>query len=608
MYKIIILISFLNTYFITLHAQSGFIKSYNHEMNRMFAMKQTNDGGYAATGIEGYATPDVSWDVYFVKFDEEANIQWQLGYGSTHGDEAGQNFIQMDDGGFMITGYKMTVVFEQYRFQVLKIDSIGNFEWVKYYNYYYGSPGLIVKTEDGGAVISNFIYSDFGSVVMKLDSLGNVEWSKNILHSVESLISLTDGHYVLSCTDGFIVKIDEDGSIVWSRNHNLFDFMNDIVALDDHTFAGLGTNYDEDAPILTKFNEEGYPVWSKKYIFGPDVDFLKLDGLDLSANDGYYLYGYLRFISSPDRIPMLLKTDSTGSLAWSRLPNDIIGAPPSNGFTATTDEGSMMLVDAYNGGVGAYTIKFDTDGNSGCESVILPAMELSETLSVVDSAILLYDYDLTGLPAEFNSEIASLPEYTLICGLTPPCSLPPSGLFANNITTVKAKLNWDTEASAIKYKVQYRASTSPVWISVNATMNIKTLTGLTANTTYKYRVRSLCTDVPASPWSSVEEFTTLPLREGELHTENSIDFNIYPNPNNGIFTLYISEFYAEENIIIPVFISIKNMLGEEIYTENLSLTDSYHQINLDKNIPNGIYVVELSTLENNYSKQIIISK
>lgn len=50
------------------------------------------------------------------------------------------------------------------------------------------------------------------------------------------------------------------------------------------------------------------------------------------------------------------------------------------------------------------------------------------------------------------------------------------------------------------------------------------------------------------------------------------------------------------------------MLGEEIYTENLSLTDSYHQINLDKNIPNGIYVVELSTLENNYSKQIIISK
>ncbi|MBC8173284.1 MAG: fibronectin type III domain-containing protein, partial [Chitinophagales bacterium] len=71
-----------------------------------------------------------------------------------------------------------------------------------------------------------------------------------------------------------------------------------------------------------------------------------------------------------------------------------------------------------------------------------------------------------------------------------PCSEAPSGLFATNITTNKAKLNWTADAGALKYKVQYRPLTSPVWITVNATTNLKLITGLAANTTYKYRVRS----------------------------------------------------------------------------------------------------------------------
>ncbi|MBC8048504.1 MAG: fibronectin type III domain-containing protein, partial [Fimbriimonadaceae bacterium] len=201
----------------------------------------------------------------------------------------------------------------------------------------------------------------------------------------------------------------------------------------------------------------------------------------------------------------------------------------------------------------------------------------------------------------------SLSEYQIIiaCYLNDEilqCSAAPSGLFATNITTNKVKLHWTADAGAIKYKVQYRASTSPVWISLNATTNLKLITGLAANTTYKYRVRSLCADVPASAWSSIETFTTLPLREG-VNGEWSV-VNVYPNPNSGEFTIDLPEININENISIE----IKNMLCEIIYNEQINTAELNHQVQLNKNIANGIYVVELKTHDKIYSQQIIVSQ
>ncbi|MFN3940648.1 MAG: T9SS type A sorting domain-containing protein, partial [Chitinophagales bacterium] len=347
-------------------------------------------------------------------------------------------------------------------------------------------------------------------------------------------------------------------------------------------------------------------LWSSRYKLHPDIYTLDLDVVDISGNNGFYLNGYIRYFTSSDRYPILIMTDSTGSFLWGRLPNDVIGAPPLNGFTSTTDGGSIMLVDAYSGGVSAYIVKFDADGNAGCTPVIMPALSIPETLNVIDSAKLLSDYYINGLNVEFNSAIPAFPEDTLLCVLTPPCTLPPSGLFANNITSSKAKLHWNADAGAIQYKVQYRASTSPVWITLNATTNSKALTGLTANTIYKYRVRSLCAGVPAGPWSSVQEFTTLPLKLEALNTENTFDMHVFPNPSNGIFTLKIPELNTEENFITPITISIKNLLGDEIYSEKLTASGLNHKINLNKKISNGIYLIVISTAGLIYTEQIII--
>jgi hypothetical protein len=71
----------------------------------------------------------------------------------------------------------------------------------------------------------------------------------------------------------------------------------------------------------------------------------------------------------------------------------------------------------------------------------------------------------------------------------------PAGLGASSITTTTATVSWSAISGAASYAVDYKASTATTWISA-ATATTATsvaLSGLTAGTTYDYRVRTNCT-------------------------------------------------------------------------------------------------------------------
>jgi hypothetical protein len=70
----------------------------------------------------------------------------------------------------------------------------------------------------------------------------------------------------------------------------------------------------------------------------------------------------------------------------------------------------------------------------------------------------------------------------------------PTGLSTTSITSSSAVLNWATVPGASNYTVEYRLSTSSTW-TVAAAANTTTsfnLTGLTASTSYAWRVRGNC--------------------------------------------------------------------------------------------------------------------
>ncbi len=113
---------------------------------------------------------------------------------------------------------------------------------------------------------------------------------------------------------------------------------------------------------------------------------------------------------------------------------------------------------------------------------------------------------------------------------TPPGCAAPGNLITTNISPSSAKLKWDGASGADKYKVMYKTdSAGATWISktVKAANNSLTIAGLTPNTPYKWKVRSICGE-EKSEYAATETFITS-LRMGVGLPESS-PVSVYPNP------------------------------------------------------------------------------
>ena len=98
-----------------------------------------------------------------------------------------------------------------------------------------------------------------------------------------------------------------------------------------------------------------------------------------------------------------------------------------------------------------------------------------------------------------------------ISGIALTCAIP-SNLTTTNITNSSAQLNWTT-TTADSFLIRYtiHGTTNTVWKKISGQPNVtsNTLTGLAANTTYDWLVRSLCNGSAGSVYqSSPATFTT----------------------------------------------------------------------------------------------------
>jgi len=80
--------------------------------------------------------------------------------------------------------------------------------------------------------------------------------------------------------------------------------------------------------------------------------------------------------------------------------------------------------------------------------------------------------------------------------------------------------------------------------------------------------------------------------------ENKIDFNIYPNPNAGNFSLTSS--YPIESY------SISDINGKEIYSTMVTM-ESTNTINIDLSLQNGLYLVRVITNNGTAVKKVLVA-
>jgi hypothetical protein len=231
------------------------------------------------------------------------------------------------DGGFIFTDRTLA-----------KITDNGNVEWAKNYkvNTWLKS---IVRTHDGGYIATGNIYfinnGNIKIFTIKVDASGNLIWHKlygsteefdeiswSICQTSDSnyLIAGTTSGYGMGASDIYLIKIDENGNVIWARTigGELSEFVYKVKQLENgdimvigYAMKGTG-NHDI---YLIKMNNEGDTLWTRTYggnyeEFGHDV---------IQTSDGGFAIIGSKYISSYRLADMMLvKTDSNGNFSWAK--------------------------------------------------------------------------------------------------------------------------------------------------------------------------------------------------------------------------------------------------------------------------------------------------
>ena len=191
-------------------------------------------------------------------------------------------------------------------------------------------------------------------------------------------------------------------------------------------------------------------------------------------------------------------TNETGTVTWNavtRLGTFTLGnindncVPPST-LTAT----NITSVSAtLNWSVVPGAISYDVDYKRNT----------TERWTNIATATAANSLNLSGLSAQYSYDWrvrancnSSSSAYRL-AKLTPeyPCGTP-SGLNTTNITISSATLNWSPVSNATTYTISYKESNSTTWIdaAINIGSTSFTLNGLSAATSYDWKVYALCND------------------------------------------------------------------------------------------------------------------
>ncbi|MFH6988500.1 T9SS type A sorting domain-containing protein [Flavobacterium collinsii] len=291
---------------------------------------QTKDGGYILGGSSSSNPPSISnikpdeksiattkadlynksersrgnMDYWVVKLDKKGNIEWQKTYGGQYADLL-RSMEQTTDNGYILAGYSNSPISGDKTdgnkgigdYWIIKINDVGEIQWQNTY----GADGddqvyVIHQTSDEGYIVG-----------------GNSN-STNALTTMGGIVS--------NGTDYWILKLDKEGSIDWSKTYDFgkIDILTSLVENKDHTYliagyakteanrsvinnvakaAGISTDKDGiNDYIALKIDDKGEELWSKTVgSSGEDI----LRKLIETRDGGYLMAGTSNSNSSKDK-------------------------------------------------------------------------------------------------------------------------------------------------------------------------------------------------------------------------------------------------------------------------------------------------------------------
>jgi hypothetical protein len=209
----------------------------------LMQMKQLENYDLVFIGLTGAYGEAVR--IYLLKTDSLGNKIWDHVYG-TGGTRYyyAYSVVQTSDGGFAIGGeYAILGQYQSEQPIIIKVDSLGNKEWIETFGSQYNEFRTVVTLSNDGKITAGSILSDssFGSTsyvgrirILKLNNDGSIIWDKlygerKRNSKTHSIMTLQDGSIISSgyyVTDnyphivGWILKVSSEGDSIWMREYD----------------------------------------------------------------------------------------------------------------------------------------------------------------------------------------------------------------------------------------------------------------------------------------------------------------------------------------------------------------------------------------------------
>ena len=168
---------------ITENGDTIWTNSYSkNRYNVGYSVQETFDGGYI---VAGASINDSDWvtDVYLVKTNIRGDSLWAKSYGTPYISDWGFSVLETFDCGFIVAGFCYNPDSSSEDIYILRTDMYGDSLWSRKY----GGQGRdhayhIENASDGGYVLTGSVNSfgngDGDAFLMKIDEVGNCQWLK----------------------------------------------------------------------------------------------------------------------------------------------------------------------------------------------------------------------------------------------------------------------------------------------------------------------------------------------------------------------------------------------------------------------------------------------
>ena len=251
-------------------------KSFNFDGNSSIStMINVKEDGFAIAGFS-QSRQSGKRNAWFAFSDLEGNIVWSKIYDYLYQDKA-TSILYLGPEGFLISGNSQTANLSKSVAWILKTDRNGEIEWKKEFETNHGINALnkIIKSDSNQFIAVGYTSAKGAGWqdgwVVKIDESGELLWertfggeTKDVFNTV---IRKTD-HYIITgntntpgknASDGWVVKIDESGELLWERTFGgeTKDVFHGSHAQSKNTFYLFGSS----SPTqLNSINKDGWIV------------------------------------------------------------------------------------------------------------------------------------------------------------------------------------------------------------------------------------------------------------------------------------------------------------------------------------------------------------